>query len=80
MQKEGKSEKYETSKRKLIKSAKRSENIFKMKICGIKCVLTKKNHKNKKINKLCWADQVKFEFGGHFGDQKAQKCKIVKNR
>ena len=29
---------------------------------------------------LCWADQVKYEFGGHFGGQKAQKLKIAKKQ
>ena len=30
------------------------------------------------IPKFCWADQVKFEFGGHFGGQKSQKRKSRK--
>ena len=29
-------------------------------------------------SKLCWADQVKSEFGGHFGGQKEQKVKLWK--
>ncbi len=28
---------------------------------------------------MCLAYQVKFEFGGNFGGQKAQKCKILKS-
>ncbi len=73
--------KYEKSKRKVIKCKKRSENIFRMKFQGIRSALTKQIIKRKKwAPPKCWADQVKFEFGGHFGGQKAQNRKIVKNR
>ena len=32
--------------------------------------------KRKSTPKLCWADQVKFDFGGRFGGQKGQKRKL----
>ena len=32
------------------------------------------------IPKLGWADQVKFEFWGHFGGQNGQKAQIAKNQ
>ena len=39
-----------------------------------------KNHENKKKDKstpkLCWADQVKFDFGRRFEGQKGLKHKI----
>ncbi len=37
------------------------------------------NLKRLGIPKMCLAYQVKFEFGGNFGGQKAQKCKILKS-
>ena len=75
-------ENYEKSDRKVIKSAKRSEKKFKMKIGGIRSALTKKIIKTKRLGtpKLCWANQVKLEFRGHFGGQKAQKHKITINQ
>ena len=65
-----------------IRGKKDLKKIFKKKFWGKRSALTKKFIKTKRSGtpKLCWADQVKLEFGGLFGGQKAHKRKKRKNQ